>query len=106
MVLLIYTLVWLVSIWFVACPSPHCYAPGWAVTWHEFTLAPAHITCLPVRHSRSRCHLVMVIAHSSPRLPLFVLLKWGWTRSVQLCPSATAPVLGRSSNVTAFRIIG
>jgi hypothetical protein len=20
------------------------------VTWHEFTLAPAHITCLPVRH--------------------------------------------------------
>ena len=34
-----------------ALPEPHHHAPGWAVTWHKFTLAPAHITCLPVRHS-------------------------------------------------------
>ena len=34
MVLLIYPSVWRVSIWLVACPSPHYYAPGWAVTWH------------------------------------------------------------------------
>jgi hypothetical protein len=59
MVLLIYPSVWHVSIWLVACPSPHYYAPGWAVTWHEFTLAPAHITCLPVRHSGGQHHLVM-----------------------------------------------
>jgi hypothetical protein len=45
------------------------------VSWHEFTLALAHIACLPVRCSRSRHHLVMAIAHSSPHLPLFVLLK-------------------------------
>ena len=66
MVLLIYTSAWHVSTWFVARPSPHCYAPGCAVTWHEFTLAPAHIACLPVRHSGSRLHLVMAIAHGSP----------------------------------------
>jgi hypothetical protein len=66
MVLLIYPSAWRVSTWFVARPSPHCYAPGWAVTWHEFTLAPAHIICLPVRHSGSQRHLVMVITHGSP----------------------------------------
>jgi hypothetical protein len=36
-------------------------------TWHEFTLAPAHITCLPVRHSGGQRHLVMAIAHGSPQ---------------------------------------
>jgi hypothetical protein len=51
MVLLIYPSVWHVSSWLAAHSSPYYYAPGWAVTWHEFTLAPAHITCLPVRHS-------------------------------------------------------
>jgi hypothetical protein len=50
--LLIYTLVWSVHTWLAALPEPHHHAPGWAVTWHEFTLAPAHITCLSVRHSR------------------------------------------------------
>jgi hypothetical protein len=37
------------------------------VTWHEFTLAPVHITCFPVRHSRGQRHLVMAIAHGSPQ---------------------------------------
>ena len=39
-------------------------------------------------------------------LPLYNLLKWGWSRPLQLCPSAVAPVLGRSSNDTALPIIG
>jgi hypothetical protein len=47
----IYTLVWRVHTRLAALPEPHHHAPGWAVTWHEFTLAPAHITCLPVRNS-------------------------------------------------------
>ena len=51
MMLLIYPSMWCVSSWLAAHSSPHYYAPGWAVTWHKFTLAPAHITCLPVRHS-------------------------------------------------------
>ena len=66
MALLIYPSTRHVSTWFVACPSPHCYAPGWAVTWHEFTLAPVHITCFPVRHSGGQRHLVMAIAYGSP----------------------------------------
>jgi hypothetical protein len=36
--------------------------------------------------------------------PFFVLLKQGWSRPLQLCPSAVAPVLGHSSNVTALPI--
>ena len=46
----------------------------------------------------------MAIAHGFPHLPLFVLLKRGWSRPLQLRPSAVAPVLGRSSNVTALPI--
>ena len=45
-------LMWRDSSWFVARPSPHYYAPRWAVTWHKFTTAPAYIACLPVRPSR------------------------------------------------------
>jgi hypothetical protein len=46
----IYTLVWHVHTRLAALPEPYHHAPGWAVTWQEFTLAPALITCLPVRH--------------------------------------------------------
>ena len=56
-VLLIYTLVWHVHTWLAALPEPHHHAPGWAVTWHENTLAHSHIACLPIRpcrHSRNR----------------------------------------------------
>ena len=58
---------WHVSSWLAAHSSPHYYAPVWAVTWHEFTLAPTHITCSPVRHSGGQRHLVMAIAHGSPQ---------------------------------------
>jgi hypothetical protein len=67
MVLLTYPSVWCVSSWLAAHSSPHYYAPGWAVTWHEFTLAPVHFTCLPVRHRGGQRHLVMAIAHGSPQ---------------------------------------
>ena len=50
MMLLIYPSMWRVSSWLAAHSSPHYYTPGWAVTWHKFTLASAHITCLPVRY--------------------------------------------------------
>ena len=53
------------STWLVACPSPHYYAPRWAVTGHEFTLALAHKSCLLVRHSGSQRHLIMAIAHGT-----------------------------------------
>jgi hypothetical protein len=53
------------STWLVACPSPHYYAPRWAVTRREFTLALAHKACLLVRHSGSQHHLIMAIAHST-----------------------------------------
>jgi hypothetical protein len=46
----------------------------------------------------------MAIAHDFPHLTLFVLLKQGWSRPLQLRPSVVAPVLGRSSNVTALPI--
>jgi hypothetical protein len=75
------------------------HASGWAVTWREHTLAHAHIAYLPIRPRR----------HSGNRflhLPLFVLLRRGWSRPLQLHPSAVAPVLGHSSNVTALPVIG
>jgi hypothetical protein len=57
-----------VCLYLIGCsPITLLLRPGWAVTWHEFTLAPAHITCLPVRHYGSQHHLVMAIAHSSPQ---------------------------------------
>ena len=43
-------------------PSPHYYAPRWAVTRHEFTLTLVHKACLLVRHSGSQHHLIMAIA--------------------------------------------
>jgi hypothetical protein len=55
-------LMWCVSSWFVARPSPHYYALRWAVTRYEFTLAPVYKTCLLVRHSEGQCHLIMAIA--------------------------------------------
>jgi hypothetical protein len=61
--LLIYTLVWRVHTWLAALPEPHHHAPGWAVTSHEFTLAPAHITCLPVRHSRGSWWQLLTALH-------------------------------------------
>jgi hypothetical protein len=64
-VLLIYPSVWCVSSWLAAHSSPHYYAPRWAVTWHEFTLAPAHITCLPVRHSRGSWCRLLTALHSN-----------------------------------------
>jgi hypothetical protein len=69
MELLKYPSVWHVSSWLAAHSSPHCYSPRWAVTWHEFTPAPAHIACLLVRHCGSQRHLVMVIVHGSPHVP-------------------------------------
>ena len=39
--LLIYTLVWHFHTWLAALIGPHHHAPGWAVTWHENTLAHA-----------------------------------------------------------------
>jgi hypothetical protein len=66
MELLKYPSVWRVSSWLAAHSLPYSYTLRWAVTWHEFTLAPVHITCLPVRHYRSQRHLVMAIAHGSP----------------------------------------
>jgi hypothetical protein len=68
MELLKYPSVWPVSSWLAAHSTPHCYTPRWAVTWHEFTPAPAHIACLPVRHCGSQRHLVMAIVHGSPQL--------------------------------------
>ena len=64
-VLLIYTLVWRVHTWLAALPEPHHHAPGWAVTWHENTLAPAHITCLPVRHSGSSWWQLLTALHTA-----------------------------------------
>ena len=53
-----------VSSWLAAHSSPYYYAPGWAVTWHEFTLAPAHITCLPVRHIRGSWWRLFTAIHT------------------------------------------
>jgi hypothetical protein len=58
-------LMWRDSSWFVACPSPHYYAPRWAVTRSEFTLAPAYKACLLVRHRVGQRHLIMAIACGS-----------------------------------------
>jgi hypothetical protein len=58
-------LMWRDSSLFVARPSPHYYAPRWAVTRREFTLALAHKACLLVRHSGSQRHLIMAIAHGT-----------------------------------------
>ena len=58
--------------------------------------------CLWQWHTGNRRHLRVGFLH----LPLFCLIIWCWTRSGQICPSATAPVLGRSSSVTALPIIG
>jgi hypothetical protein len=58
-------LMWRDSSWFVARPSPHYYAPRWAVTRREFTLALVHKACLLVRRSGSQCHLIMAIAHGT-----------------------------------------
>jgi hypothetical protein len=83
MVLLIYPSVWRVSSWLAAHSSPHYYVPGWAVTWHEFTLAPAHITCLPVRHSGGSWWRLLTALHSSLyQICLFLLLlSWAWVLS-------------------------
>jgi hypothetical protein len=64
MMLLIYPSMWHVSSWLAAHSSPHYYIPGWAVTWHEFTLAPAHITCLPVRHSGGSWWQLLTAPHT------------------------------------------
>jgi hypothetical protein len=58
-------LMWRDSTWLVARPSPHYYAPRWAVTGREFTLALSHKTCLLVRRSGSQRHLIMAIAHGT-----------------------------------------
>jgi hypothetical protein len=58
-------LMWRDSSWFVARPSPHYYAPRWAVTRREFTLALAHKACFLVRRSGSQRHLIMAIAHGT-----------------------------------------
>jgi hypothetical protein len=65
MMLLIYPSMWHVSSWLAAHSLPHYYAPGWAVTSHEFTLAPAHITCLPVRHSGGLWWQLLTALHIS-----------------------------------------
>jgi hypothetical protein len=59
----------------VACPhlpEPHHHAPGWAMTWHENTLAHAHIACLPIRPRR---HSGNCFPHPSPLFPLGLCLK-------------------------------
>jgi hypothetical protein len=94
--LLIYTLVWCVHTWLAALPEPHHHAPGWAVTWHEFTLAPAHITCLPVKHSGGSWWWLLTALHSSPQthflfeLELLILLPtlglWAWTTTPGIMP--------------------
>ena len=58
-------LMWRDSSWYVDHPSPHYYAPRWAVTRREFTLALAHKACLLVRRSGSQRHLIMAIAHDT-----------------------------------------
>jgi hypothetical protein len=58
-------LMWRDSTWLVARPSPHYYAPRWAVTGREFTLALVHKACLLVRCSGSQCHLIMTISHGT-----------------------------------------
>jgi hypothetical protein len=44
-------------------PITHYYAPRWAVTRHEFTLALGHKACLLVRRSGSQHRLITAIAH-------------------------------------------
>jgi hypothetical protein len=83
-----------------------CLGPGSDSAKNSY--AHVHIGCLPIFMGVGilppvpSCNGVF----GFPHLPLFVLIKWCWTRSVQLCPSAMAPVLGRSSSVTALLIIG
>ena len=36
---------WRIHAWLVAYPWSHWHAPGWAMTWHEHTLAHAHTAC-------------------------------------------------------------
>jgi hypothetical protein len=59
-------LMWRDSTWLVARPSPHYYAPRWAVTGREFTLALVHKACLLVRRSGSQHHLILAIAQGTP----------------------------------------
>jgi hypothetical protein len=70
---------------------------GWRQTWTY--------TCADVAYDNgtpgARRHLRVGFLH----LPLFCLIIWCLIRSGQICPLATAPVLGPSSSVTALPVV-